>query len=37
MAFIDALAALCLNRRDLADGQKGIIKQPWAGGPAVTI
>ena len=37
MAFIDALAALCLNRRDLADGQ--IHRRPaiWAGRSAETI
>ena len=37
MAFIDALAALCLNHRDLADGQ--IHRRPaiWAGRSAETI
>ena len=37
MAFIDALAALCLNRRDLADGQ--IHRRPaiWPGRSAETI
>ena len=36
MAFIDALAALCLNRRDLADGQRHHQTTIWAGRPAQT-
>ena len=37
MAFIDALAALCLNRRDLADGQRHRRPAIWAGRSAETI
>ena len=36
MAFIDALAALYLNRRDLADGQRHHQTTIWAGRPAET-
>ena len=37
MAFIDALAALCLNRRDLTYGQRHRRPAIWAGRSAETI